>query len=544
MANYHLSLSNGRKENGDSARTRRDYIFREHEYSNKKKELVYKESGNLPTWARNSEEFWLAADMYERANARIYKELECSLPNELTFDQQKELMTSFVKFITEKEGFVYSLGMHEGRSKVKDKPNNPHFHLIFNDRVNDGIERTAETHFRRANNKNKNRGGAEKSKIIRSETWMEEVRKTWADLQNSALEKAGLDVKVDHRSLEAQGVDRLPEKHLGVRASAMERRGISTERGDINREREKLNKEINTLYGELKIIENDIMSTNKNKQDSETNRQIKAMGCRRFDIKLSDDLELKDISFTDITKKNDMFIKANDKSNVEIRPSVSENSGLLLVENVNREKLEELHDAGYNATTIVIINKDVYEAWIKVADTIDPESIVEAAKILESEYNVKVSPNKYGKLSGFYNHTSQRSFFVRCGAVVGVLAKNGKKLIEKVKVILLNRNIKEARLARIKYWIHTPYKKLSFIETCIKVYQPLVKKYSDDLPRCDTEFANAMIKKGYKEKPIIDAIIELSPAIPKNKEEYASIILRKNPMIRFILKQRGKVIDE
>ena len=38
------------------------------------------------------------------------------------------------------------------------------------------------------------------------------------------------------RSLERQGVeDRLPQKHLGPTASALERKGVSSERGDENR---------------------------------------------------------------------------------------------------------------------------------------------------------------------------------------------------------------------------------------------------------------------------------------------------------------------
>ncbi|MGB1012457.1 MAG: MobA/MobL family protein, partial [Thiolinea sp.] len=41
--------------------------------------------------------------------------------------------------------------------------------------------------------------------------------------------------RVDHRSLKDQGLERLPTRHLGPAAHAMEKRGISTERGDLNR---------------------------------------------------------------------------------------------------------------------------------------------------------------------------------------------------------------------------------------------------------------------------------------------------------------------
>ena len=61
-------------------------------------------------------------------------------------------------------------------------------------------------------------------------------RQDWAAAQNAALEAAGRAERVDMRSLERQGIeDRLPQKHLGPTASALECKGISSERGDENR---------------------------------------------------------------------------------------------------------------------------------------------------------------------------------------------------------------------------------------------------------------------------------------------------------------------
>ena len=65
---------------------------------------------------------------------------------------------------------------------------------------------------------------------------MQSLRKEWADIQNAALEKAGIAARVDHRSLEEQGIDQEPTLHMGVAATAMERKGEVTELGDLNRE--------------------------------------------------------------------------------------------------------------------------------------------------------------------------------------------------------------------------------------------------------------------------------------------------------------------
>lgn len=55
---------------------------------------------------------------------------------------------------------------------------------------------------------------------------METLRARWADKQNQALERAGEQVKVDHRSLKAQGIlEREAEMHRGPAVSGIEARG-------------------------------------------------------------------------------------------------------------------------------------------------------------------------------------------------------------------------------------------------------------------------------------------------------------------------------
>lgn len=549
MANYHLSLTNGSKDSGRSGKIRHDYIMRVDKFANKSNELRYSASGNMPSWAESASEFWHAADLHERSNARVYREIECSLPNELTIEQQKALVESFVEYITEKERFSWSLAVHDGLSKEVGKPSNPHFHLIFNDRVNDGIARTAERHFRRPNKNKPNNGGAEKSKVTRGPEWLNDVRKIWADMQNSALANAGLQVRVDHRSLEKQGVERLPTKHLGVKSAAMERRGIVTERGDINRERRVAIRKIKLLRNEINLIDDRIkvenyISLQVKRTTSLLRTQIMAMGCKRFDIKISDTTEIKNLSIQEVLDKSHDMMNANTiKNDIEIRPSLLESSGLILVQVDDVDKLKILDNAGYNAAVILSTSDGSYEAWIKLANELNADITKEAAELLEKEFNIKASSEKYGKLSGFYNHTKEKAFLIMCCQAIGFIAKKGRYMIEKVNNIFQVRNRQVNRIARIKEWMHTPYKKMSFIDKCIKVYQPLIMRFSEDLERCDHVFADIMIKNGYKEQMIINAIVELSPAACDDAESYAKKILEKNPTIKFILKHREKTLD-
>ena len=59
---------------------------------------------------------------------------------------------------------------------------------------------------------------------------LEHWRQTWAEMCNAKFAEKGLDVRIDHRSYERQGVDLLPTIHEGATVRAMEKKGIRTEK--------------------------------------------------------------------------------------------------------------------------------------------------------------------------------------------------------------------------------------------------------------------------------------------------------------------------
>lgn len=61
-------------------------------------------------------------------------------------------------------------------------------------------------------------------------------RGNWSEHCNIYLEKLGQAERIDHRSYERQGIDKIPSIHLGVAASQMEQKGIATDRGNLNRQ--------------------------------------------------------------------------------------------------------------------------------------------------------------------------------------------------------------------------------------------------------------------------------------------------------------------
>ena len=95
----------------------------------------------------------------------------------------------------------YTLAIHKGESTRHDKEDNPHAHLMFSERVNDGIERSAEQWFKRHNAKAPEQGGAKKSRAAMPKEWLEQTREAWEQTANRALEQAGLAERIDGRSL-------------------------------------------------------------------------------------------------------------------------------------------------------------------------------------------------------------------------------------------------------------------------------------------------------------------------------------------------------
>ena len=73
---------------------------------------------------------------------------------------------------------------------------------------------------------------------------LEHQRKAWEEYANRALERAGYDARIDHRSLKEQGVEREPQIHLGAKVLEMESRGVPTRVGEESRRISKVNRDI------------------------------------------------------------------------------------------------------------------------------------------------------------------------------------------------------------------------------------------------------------------------------------------------------------
>lgn len=236
MAIYHLNVKTGTRKGGQSAQAKYDYINREGKYSRDYAEVESVDDGHMPAWAQSKpRDYWQAADRGERANGRLYREVEFALPLELRRREQIALAKRFARSLTEQERLPYSLAIHRGESKEPGKRDNPHVHLMISERANDGRERSAATWFKRHNAKNPENGGARKSTATHPREWLEETREDWAIAANRALERSGSGERIHEGSLEQQyfeaveGGDELEAERLQHRTPG-QHHGISVRR--------------------------------------------------------------------------------------------------------------------------------------------------------------------------------------------------------------------------------------------------------------------------------------------------------------------------
>ncbi|PJG84371.1 hypothetical protein CVP05_11730, partial [Conservatibacter flavescens] len=199
----------------------------------------------MPTFAKNTPElFWQSADRFERANARICTEIEFALPRELSLKQNQELVYSFIKntIDNEQRKLPYSFAIHNDKDN-----NNPHCHLVFSVRQIDHFERIAEQFFKRANSKNPELGGAKKDREIIQKEFLRNVRRTWREQANQALEKYGHTARIDERSYEEQGIDKVPRARI-ARVSWQELSQLERENTNLGQEIALVGKEIDVEH--------------------------------------------------------------------------------------------------------------------------------------------------------------------------------------------------------------------------------------------------------------------------------------------------------
>jgi Ti-type conjugative transfer relaxase TraA len=149
-----------------------------------------------PAWMSERDKLWNAVELFEkRKDASYAREIEVSLPVELSLEQQKELLNEFITDNFVNAGMIADYSIHDVDS------HNPHAHIMLTMRP------VEENSFGK-----KAREWNDKALFLR---WREQ----WAAISNKHLALSGFDKKISHQSHADQLIDLEPTIHRGYMKS-------------------------------------------------------------------------------------------------------------------------------------------------------------------------------------------------------------------------------------------------------------------------------------------------------------------------------------
>ena len=197
-----------------------------------------------PDWATDRAKLWNAVEESEtRKNSTVAREFEVSLPSELTAEERRELAYDFATALVSKYGLVADVSIHQPRTVTdKDLERDPHQHVMIDPVTGRRHNGNFHAHILCSTRRLGAEGFGSKTRELDDRTTganqVIECRELFARMTNDALERAGHSARVDHRTLEAQGIDRVPTIHLGPAATAIERRGEVSQKTLNHQERQ------------------------------------------------------------------------------------------------------------------------------------------------------------------------------------------------------------------------------------------------------------------------------------------------------------------
>ncbi len=182
---------------------------RVHDYRRKQgvKKLIIMLPGGAPWEYIDRSTLWNAQEDAEpRCNSVVAREFDMALPCDIPEDEKWAICTDMGQWLIDNYRVGVDIALHAAATGEGHDSRNDHCHVMFTSR-----ELTAE-------------GFGKKTRI-----WDDlktgplqviALRQAYADFVNLRLEKYGLPYRIDPRTLEAQGIDRIPQIHVGPNGTA------------------------------------------------------------------------------------------------------------------------------------------------------------------------------------------------------------------------------------------------------------------------------------------------------------------------------------
>ena len=201
--------------------------------------------------------------MEKGRKAQLAYSFDISFQNEFTQEENIALARQFLTEHFVSRGMVVDFAVHEPE-KEDGSINNPHFHFMCPIRPIEqngkwGLKQKREYVLDENGNRIPDGKGDYVFNAVPTTDWgsadtLEFWREQWAVMCNAKFEEKGLDVRIDHRSYERQGIELLPTVHEGPTVRAMEKKGIKTEKGEFNRWIKATNAFIRNLRKNLSLL--------------------------------------------------------------------------------------------------------------------------------------------------------------------------------------------------------------------------------------------------------------------------------------------------
>ena len=213
-------------------------------YYSHKSEIVHTEimlPPHAPPEYADRNTLWNAAEAAEKQwNSQLARRIVLAIPRELPPEQYADLIRDYCREFFVSKGMVADFAIHDKGD------GNPHAHILLTMRAMDETGRWLPKS-RKVYDLDENgqrirlasgNWKSHKEDIVdwNDQKYGEIWRQGWANTANRYLEAIGSPARLDLRSYERQGIDKIPTVHMGAAVCQMEKRGIQTDIGNLNRD--------------------------------------------------------------------------------------------------------------------------------------------------------------------------------------------------------------------------------------------------------------------------------------------------------------------
>lgn len=306
MAIYHMHAKTITRSKGQSATASAAYrsgeVIRDmttgqtHDYT-AKRGIVHTEillPAEAPERLKDRQLIWNLAEASEtRKNSQVAREIEIALPSELSRTEQIDLVREYAGVFT-RDGMIADVCIHD-----KDD-GNPHAHIMLTTREWDNDRATFGTKRRDWNDRSK----------------LEEWREAWATMTNDALERIGSNERIDHRTLEAQGIDREPTIHHSNRRDLKE---INKEIKERNANRAAMRDELADIDAEISAIDDAERAAREEEAKRPRTRQEQLAALDDRIVEISKQIDANKQRIDELTERREQGAKDLPSTDIELK---------------------------------------------------------------------------------------------------------------------------------------------------------------------------------------------------------------------------------